>query len=92
MSATMQRRIEALEETVKGKERPVVLIVRFIVPMQDEADPVGIEAAPPYFPKPVDRLPGESWEAFTSRLQGMLSHLPGGSFVRVISREVKAAN
>ena len=92
MSATIERRIEALEVKGKGNEQPVLLIVRRLVSPGGGADPVGINAAPPQFPEPVYRLPGESWDAFADRLQGMLSHLPGGSFVRVISREVKAAN
>ncbi len=91
MSATIQRRIEALEADGNGNERPLLLIVRFIMPVEGEADPVGINAAPPHFPQPVDRLPGESWEAFTDRLECMLSHLPGGSVVRVFSREAEAS-
>ena len=87
MTTTMHRRIDALEFAGNGKERPVLLIVRFVMPVEGEADPVGIDAAPPHFPQPVDRLPGESWEAFTDRLECMLSHLPGGSVVRVFSRE-----
>lgn len=92
MSATIQRRIEALEADGNGNEQPMLLIVRFIMPVEGEADPVGIDAAPPHFPQPVDRLPGESWEAFTDRLEGRLSHLPRGSVVRVFSREAEAAN
>ena len=87
MSAPIQRRIEALEADGNDNERFVLLILRFIVPADGEADPVGIHAAPPHFPQPVDRLPGESWEAFTDRLECMLSRLPGGSVVRVFSRE-----
>lgn len=87
MTTTMQRRVEALEFAGKGKERPVLLIVRFLVATDREADPVGIRAAPPHLPEPVDRRPGESWAAFTDRLEGMLSHLSGGSVVRVFSRE-----
>lgn len=87
MTTTMQRRIEALEFAGKGNERPVLLIVRFLVATDREAHPVGIRAAPPHFPEPVDRWPGESWGAFTNRLEDMLSHLPRGSVVRVFSRE-----
>ena len=92
MSASIQRRVEALEADGTGEERPLLLIVRVIMPVEGEADPVGIDAAPPHFPQPVDRLPGKSWEAFTDRLECMLSHLPGGSAVRVFSREAEAAN
>ena len=81
--------IEALEGAGRGNGQLPLLIVRFIVPMQGEADPVGIRAAPPHFPEPVDRLPGESWAAFTSRLEGMLLHLPSRSVVSVISREAE---
>lgn len=91
MSATIQRRIEALEVKGKDNERPVLLIVRFIMPVEGGVDPVGINAAPPHFPQPVDRLTGESWEAFTDRLEGMVSHLRGGSVVRVFSREAEAS-
>jgi hypothetical protein len=87
MNATIHRRIEALES--QGNGRPLLLIVRFILPMLGEADPIGIAAAPPHFPQAVDRLQGESWEGFTGRLKAMLSHLPGGSVVRVISREAE---
>ena len=86
MSATIQRRIEALEADGNGNERPLLLVVRFIMPVEGEADPVGINAAPPHFPQPVDRLPDESWEAFISRLEGMLLHRPGGAVVRVVFR------
>lgn len=89
MSAAIQRRIEALE--VKGgNERPVLLIVRRLVLSEGGSDPVGINAAPPHFPKPVAGLPSESWEAFINRLEGMVSHLPAGSVVRVFSREAEA--
>jgi hypothetical protein len=86
MTAPILKRLEALEAAGNGTERPVLLIVRFLVSVEGEADPLGIDAAPPHFPEPVDRLPGESWDAFTDRLQGMLSHLPGGKVVRVFSR------
>ena len=91
MSAAIQRRIEALEAGGNCNERPLLLIVRFIMPVEGEAEPIGIDAAPPHFPQPVDRLPGESWEAFTDQLQDRLSHLPRGSVVRVFSREVEAS-
>ena len=64
----------------------MLLILRFIVPAEGEADPVGIHAAPPHFPHPVDRSPDEGWEAFISRLEGMLLHRPGGAVVRVVFR------
>ena len=85
MSTTIQRRIDALEVKGKGNERPVLLIVRRLVSPDGGSDPVGINAAPPHFPERVDGLPGESWEAFIDRLEGMVSHLPGGSVVRVFS-------
>ena len=90
MNAPILKRLEALEAVGKN-EGPALLIVRFFVPLEGEADPVGINAAPPHFPQPVDRLPGESWEAFTDRLEGMLSHLPGGSVVCVFSRGEEAS-
>ena len=84
MSATIQRRIKALE--ANGSGQPPLLILRFIVPMQGEVEPVGIHAAPPHFPEPLDRLPGESWKTFTSRLGNVVASLPGGSVVRAVSR------
>lgn len=86
MSATIQRRIEALEVKGNGNERPVLLIVRRLVSPEGGSDPVGINAAPPHLPEPLAGLPGEGWEAFIERLEGMVSHLPGGSVVRVFSR------
>lgn len=85
MSANIQRRIEALEVKGKGNERPVLLIVRRLVSPGGGSDPVGICASPPHFPEPVAGLPGEGWEAFIERLEGMVSHLPGGSVVQVFS-------
>ena len=83
---TLERRIEKLEAA--GAGRPLLLlIVRFVRPGRLDEEPVGIEAAPPHFPAPVDRLPGEDWEAFIARLEGRLSHLPQGSVVRVITRD-----
>ena len=92
MSSTIQRRVEALEADGNGNEPPLLLIVRFIMPVEGEADPVGINAAPPHFPQPVDRLPGESWEVFTDRLEGMLSHAPSGSVIRAIARQTVERN
>ena len=88
--ATIERRIGALEAAGAGASPPL-LIVRYIVAFEGlDAEPAGIHAAPPHFPAPVDRLPGEGWPAFTARLQGRLSHLPHGSVVRVVSRDAPA--
>lgn len=84
-ATTMDRRIKALEVKGMGNERPVLLIVRRLVSAEGGHDPVGISAAPPHFPDPVAGLPGESWEAFTGRLLGMLSHLQSGEVLRVFS-------
>ena len=85
MSATIHSRVRALEVKGTGNEQPALLIVRRLVSPEGGSDPVGICAAPPHYPEPVAGLPGESWEAFTGRLEGMVSHLPGGSVVRVFS-------
>ena len=79
MSAPILRRVEALEGRGAGGAQPMLVIVSFLTKREGGPDPVGIGAAPPHFPVPVGRLPGESWDAFTTRLEGMLSHLPGKS-------------
>ena len=84
--ATIERRIDALEAAGTGAPS-LLLIVRYVVGAGGlDAEPAGIHAAPPHFPAPVDRLPGEAWDAFTARLEGRLTHLPHGSVVRVVSR------
>ena len=81
MSAPILRRVEALEGRGTGGANPMLVLVSFIAPREGGPDQVGIDAAPPHFPVSVDRLTGESCDAFTTRLEGMLSHLPGGSVV-----------
>ena len=87
MTAQIERRLEALEARDKGNGWPVLLVVRYVMPEHPGDEPIGIQAAPPHFPAPVDRLPGESWDTFTGRLDARVAHLPGGSVVRVISRD-----
>ena len=86
MSSPILKRVEALEGRGAGGAQPMLVIVSFLSKRGGEPDPVGIDAAPPHFPVPVDRLPGESWDAFTTRLEGTLSHLPGGSVVLAFAR------
>ena len=86
MSSPILKRVEALEGRGTGGAKPMLVIVSFVAPREGGPDPVGIDAAPPHFPAPVDRMPGESWDAFTTRLEGMLSHLPGGSVVLAFAR------
>ena len=86
MSAPILKRVKALEGRGTGGAHPMLVIVSFVAPRGGRQDPVGIDAAPPHFPEPVDRLTGESWDAFTQRLEGMLSHLPGGSVVLAFGR------
>ena len=86
MSSPILKRVEALEGRGTGGAHPMLVIVRFIATREGEPDPVGIDASPPHFPVPVDRLPLERWVAFTKRLAGMLSHLPGGSVVLALAR------
>ncbi|MFZ2652781.1 MAG: hypothetical protein WA210_21995 [Burkholderiaceae bacterium] len=86
MAAQIERRLMALEARDGENEQAVLLIVRFIVtPGHLDAEPLGIEAAPPHLPA-VDRLPGEGWNDFCERLSGMIAHQPAGTVVRVISR------
>ena len=87
MTAQIKRRVQALEGRESGAAG-LLLVVRSIVSLGNlDTEPAGIHAAPPHFPAPVDRLPGEAWGAFTERLEGMLSHLPPGAGVRVVSRD-----
>ena len=86
MSAQILKRVEALEGRGTGGTNPMLVLVSFIAPREGGPDPVGIDAAPPHFPAPLDRLPGERWDAFTKRLEGMLSCLPGGSVVLAFAR------
>jgi broad specificity phosphatase PhoE len=87
MAAQIERRLGALEARDGGNDRPALLVVRYIVaPGHLDAEPLGIEAAPPYL-NAVDRLPGESWTDFAKRLRGMIAHLPAGSAVRVTTRD-----
>ena len=86
MSAQILKRVEALEGRATGGTNPMLVLVSFIAPREGEPDPVGIDASPPHFPVPVDRLPVECSDAFTKRLAGMLSHLPGGSVVLAFAR------
>ena len=86
MSVPILKRVEALEGRGAGGAQPMLVIVSFIAPREGGPDPVGIDAAPPHFPAPVNKLTGESWDAFTMRLEGMLSHLPGGSVVLAFAR------
>lgn len=64
----------------------MLVFVSFLATQDDEPNPVGINAAPPHFPVPVDRLPVERWDAFTKRLEGMLWHSPGGAVVLAFVR------
>ena len=86
MSSPILKRVEALEGRGTGGTNPMLVIVSFIAPRGGRPDPVGIDAAPPHFPEPIDRLIGESFDGFTKRLKGMLSHLPGGLVVLASSR------
>ena len=86
MSAPILKRVRALEGRGTGGAHPMLMIVRFIAPRDGQPDPVGIGAAPPHFPVPVDRMPRESWNVFTTRLEGRLSQLPGGSVVLAFAR------
>ena len=86
MSARILKRVKALEGRSTGGAHPMLVIVSFIAPREGRPHPVGIDAAPPHFAAPVDRLTGESWDAFTTRLEGMLSHLPGSSVVLAFAR------
>ena len=86
MSAPILKRVEALEGRGTSGAHPMLVIVSFIATRDGEPDPVGIDAAPPHFPVPVDRLTGESWDAFTKRLEGTLSQLPGSSVVLAFAR------
>ena len=86
MSSPILKRVEALEGRGAGGAQPMLVIVSGVAPRQGERDPIGIDAAPPHFPVAVDRLTGESWDAFTKRLEGMLSYLPGGSVVLAFAR------
>jgi hypothetical protein len=57
MAAKTERRLGTLEARDGGNDRPVLLVVRYIVaPGHLDAEPLGIEAAPPYL-NAVDRLP-----------------------------------
>ena len=86
MAATTERRLAALEAQQGNDEQRFLIVVRFAVsPGHLDAEPVGIEAAPPYLPA-VDRALGESWDAFTARLCRMLSLVPAGHVVRVVTR------
>ena len=84
--ARLDGRIDALEARDSGTPALLLIVRRIVSPRNPNAEPAGIHAAPPHFPAPVDRLPGEDWPAFTARLEGGLSHLPHGSVVRVVSR------
>ncbi len=83
MTAQVERRVSALEARDGGRPRLLLVVVRVVSPGNPDAEPAGINAAPPHFPASVDRLPGEAWGAFTARLEGRLSHLPAGTVVRV---------
>ena len=86
MSAPILKRVRALEGRGTSGAHPKLVIVSFVAPRGGRQDPVGIDASPPHFPVPVDRLPVECSDAFTKRLAGMLSHLPGGSVVLAFAR------
>ena len=86
MSAPILRRVEALEGRGAGGAQPMLVIISFVSPRGGRPGPVGIEAAPPHFPVPVDKLPDEKWDAFTNRLQRMLSHLTMASVVVAFAR------
>lgn len=86
MTAQVERRVSALEARNSGAAGLLLIVVRIVSPGNLDAEPAGIHAAPPHFPAPVDRLPGEAWDDFIARLEGKLSHLPHGSVVCVVSR------
>ena len=87
MATMIERRLAALEARLGADEQRFLIVVRFIVsPGHLDAEPLGIEAALPYLPA-VDRAPGESWDAFTARLRGMLGPVPAGTVVRVVTRD-----
>ena len=89
MSAPILKRVKALEGRGTGGAHPMLVMVSFIAPREGRPDQGGIDAAPPHFPAPVDRMPGESWDAFTTRLEGRLSHLPGGSLVLAFAQTLQ---
>lgn len=82
---TIERRLDALERKSPQVE-PLLIVRRLVTPGFLDVYPPGIASAPPHLPA-VDRLPGESWDAFTDRLAGMIAHLPAGSVVQVVSRD-----
>lgn len=85
MSAPILKGLEALEGRGTGGAHPMLVIVSFITTLEGEPGPVGIDAGT-HFPEPVNRLPEESWDAFTRCLEGMLSHFPGGAVVLAFAR------
>lgn len=80
----LDSRITALERT-EPKRSPRLILIRAVTPGHLDVYPSGTLPAPPYLPA-VDRLPNEDWDAFAARLEGMISHLPAGKVVQVVSR------
>ena len=82
----LEPRIVALEARYGGMREPLLILRRIVGPGSLEACPIGTRPAPPHLPA-VDMRPGESWDAFTDRLEGMIAHLPPRTVVRVVSRD-----
>ena len=87
MTLTTERRLAALEARHGAMRSPMLMLVRLVKAGYLDVFPSGTLAALPYLPA-VDRLPGESWDAFGDRLEGMIAHLPSGVVMQVISRTV----
>ena len=83
----VEPRIGALEARHRGMREPLLILRRFVTPGCLDMYPSGTLPAPPHLPA-VDCLPGESWEDFRERLGGMVAHLPAGTVVQVMSRDV----
>lgn len=81
---TIEARLASLEAR-QPERKPLLILRQIIEPGNLDALPVGTWPAPPYLPA-IDALPGEGWEAFSTRVRGMIAHLPAGTAVRVVSR------
>ena len=78
MRVMTEKRIEALESKGAGANGLRLIVVEYVEPRDwefigplKEREPIGVKASPPHFPV-MDREPGESWDAFTTRLAVMI--------------------